>query len=289
VSFVAQQQFRIVDDYKNWQMSHLNDLVLTDDFMNETLRRLRDQDSAWNEHTPKDLRKTLRGVWRNVGQWHLVAEGRDPSLMTQAVNVWSEVILEMVGEAIEHSKNVVLLDVQLTDISETLVDLKVRKDVLQIIRIRLLEWREEIESLSDDQPVSSRTHWEISALVARASDWNSGWDTALDDAPSIGSFPADYIQWLDRMIPFVEQELQDLGAVIDVLEHRFDDIESVYRQETEQSRALASTLVIDKPDDAIPQVERVRPTGVLILVGGFMGLAIWAVIAFSNSSRRSDR
>jgi hypothetical protein len=289
VAYVAQQQFRIVDDYKNWQMSHLNDLVLTDDFMDETLQRLREQDSAWNDVTPRELRVSLRGIWRNVGQWHLVSEGKNPGTTKQAVEAWSDVILEWVGEAIQHSKNVVALDVQLTDVSDTLVDLQVHQDRLQFIRIDLLEWQDEIDSKSDDQAISSQDHWEIISLVTRAADWNSGWDAVLEDAPAIGSAPSDYKLWLERVIPLVEQELQDLVAEIDILEHRFEDIEKLYQHETEQSRAVASTLVIESSADADPRVERVRPTGVMILVGGAMGLAVWAVWVFSKFNRRTDR
>jgi len=288
VASVAHQQFRIVDDYKNWQMSHLNDLVLTDEFMDETLQRLREEDTSWNDVTPQDLRKTLRGVWRNVGQWHLVAEGKDPDGVIQAVEVWSNVVLEWVGEAIEHSKKVIALDVQLTDISEALVSLQSHKDTLQFIRIDLREWQDEIKTLPNDQLVTSQDHWEISALVARAADWNSGWDAVLENAPAIGSTPVDYAIWLERVIPLVEQELQDQVGEIDIIEHRLAEIETAYQLETEQSRALASTLIIERPADVVPKVERIRPTGVMILVGGMMGLGFWVVIAFSSLSRRVD-
>jgi len=289
VASVEQQQFRMVDDYKNWQMSHLNDLVLTDDFLLETLRRLREQESDWNDVTPQDFRKTLRGVWRNVGKWHLVAEGKDPIAVNQAVLIWSDVILEWVGEAIEHSKKVVFLDVRMTDVSDTLVNHQIRRDSLQYIRVELLEWQDEIDILPDNQLISSQDHWEITTMVARAADWGFGWDYVLDGAPTIGSSPVEYRLWFDRVIPLVEQELQDLVEEIDNFEHRLAEIETAYNLETEQSRALASTLVIEKPAYVSPQTERVRPTGVMILVGGILGLSVWSFGFFTGISRRTYR
>ena len=242
IASVAQQEFRMVDDYKNWQLSHLNDLVLTDDFMEETLRRLRVQDTSWDDVTTHQLRVYFRGVWRNVGVWHLVAEGRDADSMSRAVEVWSDVIVEFVGDAIEHSKNVVALDIHMTALSETQINLETRQEILVYVASALSNWQDEVVSLPADQPVSSQTHWDILALVTQAADWNLGWDAALEGVPALGSPAQDYADWLEFVTILVDQELQALSIEIEAVEQQRQETETEYKQETVQSRALASTL-----------------------------------------------
>jgi hypothetical protein len=289
VSAVAQQQFRLVDDYKNWQMEQLNELALTDDFLNETLRRLREHDSSWDSLTPEALRKSLKGVWRNVGKWHLVAEGKDPETLPQALEVWSDVVVEWMSESIEHSKNVVALDVHLNELSKIQVDLELRQEVLRLIYKDLLVWKDEFASLPGDLSVSSQTHWEIQALVALAADWNAGWDAALEAAPARGSLPADYLFWLDRVIPLIGQELDDLPLEIEAVEQKRVETEFLYKEETERSRALAATLEIEKPANIPQQLVLIRPTGLMILTGAFLGLLVWAGWLIARFGREGNQ
>ena len=49
IAEVAGEQFRNLDDYKNWQMGQLNSLALSDEFLSETLIQLQgiDPSSLW--------------------------------------------------------------------------------------------------------------------------------------------------------------------------------------------------------------------------------------------------
>ena len=78
ISEVAEAQFRNQDDYKNWQMGQLNSLAHSDEFLTETLFRLRETDQDWQEVDLSELRAMLAIAWRNTGDWHFSAQANKP-------------------------------------------------------------------------------------------------------------------------------------------------------------------------------------------------------------------
>jgi hypothetical protein len=193
------------------------------------------------------------------------------------------------NESIEHSKIVVGLDIQLNELAKAQVLLENRQETLGIVDRELLKLQDELASWPADQPVTSQTYWKIQSLVSRAADWNAGWDAALEAAPAPGLLPADFTFWLDRILTLIDQDLADLPLVIQSGEQKRLEIEASYKDETEQSRALAATLEIEKPANLTPQLERVRPSGVMILIGAFLGLCVWAGWLISRLGRESER
>ena len=73
ITEVAQESFENLDDYKHWQMSQLNALVISDEYLVETLNRLQDDDSYWQGFDVLELRQVLSVAWRNTGEWHFSA------------------------------------------------------------------------------------------------------------------------------------------------------------------------------------------------------------------------
>ena len=74
IANVSQQEFRMVDDYKNWQMEQLNALILSDAFLEDTISKLATNTPEWIGSDTQDLRPMLAVMWRNPGDWHLSVE-----------------------------------------------------------------------------------------------------------------------------------------------------------------------------------------------------------------------
>jgi len=285
VASVAQQEFRMVDDYKNWQMQQLNTLILTDAFLDETLARLRVQDSSWSDVSAQDLRGMAGVHWRNAGEWHLSLEMDDPDRASAALDTWASVVDEKINTAIEHSKQVVALDVQMTSLAAARQEATLRQEALRLARARLADWQDR-----PGQVVTVRQHGELLAWVAQAAAWTPVWDEVLEAAPqpnAVGAAPQDYLAWLELILPLVDVELDLLPGKIALLETQFSQAEADYVREASQSLALSSTLVVQKVSDARPQVERVHPRGVLTLVGGALGLGAWGILLFARVSRKN--
>jgi hypothetical protein len=283
---LAGQTFRMVDDYKNWQMSQLNEVVRTDAFIQETLERLREEDTYWAGIFPTDFRDKIDLLWRNVGQWHLVVEAEDPDLAAQAVETWGMVIHERVGAAIEHSRQVVALDIQLTNLADTRVKAELRLETLGYVADRLAAWQKDLDAMPGEQAIPSRLHWDILGAVSQAVNWDPAWDRMLESAPRSGLPASQYLTWLERVLSLIDSELAILPGKITILDEQFASLDTQYQVETAQSLGLASTLALEPLGDEAPRVELVRPTGILSLVGLVVGFLVWALWEFYRLSNR---
>lgn len=284
-AYMARQSFRLVDDYKNWQMEQLEQLVLTDQYLDEVLLILKVQDSYWNDFTSEDFRQKLDVLWRTVGEWHLVVEDEDPQRAVQAVEIWGDVILEKVSGAIEHSKQVVALDVEMDNLSERQIEYELRLDRLMFVKEQISELREDLEDQSDDQPVSSADHWKILGLVSLVVDWDPQWIKLLDDAPKLSESPQEYQKWLQSVLFLINEEIEIFPGQILELTDLFENALDEYKIETKSSEGLASTLVVKGISGEKPEVETVIQRGDFLLLGGFFGLLAWGIWVLTRISK----
>lgn len=282
---LAGQSFRMVDDYKNWQMDQLKTLAQTDSYLEEVINRLKIQDPYWRDTTPDDFRNRVDILWRNVGEWHLVVEDDDPQHAVQAVETWGDVIMERVNKSIAHSKQVVALDIQLTNLMEHKIKSEMRLERLIYVEGQLSGVRVKLSSLSGDQIVPSTDHWNILGLVSLVAEWDPIWDNLLDDAPRIGSTSQEYLEWLDGVQALIDEGITILPDHITRLNEQFVRLEEAYGVETENSAGLTSTLVIEKVSGETPVVETVVQKSDMMLSGGILGFFSWVIWGFARISR----
>jgi hypothetical protein len=288
ISAVAQEKFRNLDDYKNWQMLQLETLISSDDFLSETLAQLHQLDERWNSTDLETLRSILSASWRNAGVWHLAAETGDPGMAEQAVETWGEVIVEKVNLALSHARMVRLLDDQLVALAEDQAELFQRESVLTEIKAGTDNWQDDLQKMDADQPVSSTDSWKIAALAATAADWNPGWSAVLGSVPVPESFPADFVTWLDQLQPMIETELALVPGQIASLEAERNSVGEQYAAETEASLALSASLIVERPSNSEPQVAPSRPTGLATLAGGAIGVLLWFLWFLLRLSRKGS-
>ena len=284
---LAGQSFRMVDDYKHWQMEQLNALVLTDPYLEEVLVRLRAQDPSWGDVSIQDFRQNLDVLWRNVGEWHLVLEEGDPQKAVQAVETWGSVIHEKVSKAIAHSKQVVALDIQMTSLAERWTASRLRLDRLGYVHGQLLVMKDQLESMPVDRTISSADHWRILSLVSQVVAWDPAWENLLESAPLIPSTQGAYQDWLEGVFSIIEEELAFLPGEIAKLDEEFSTVEVDYVVETQSSAGLASTLVIERSAGDPPRVEAVRHNSTMSLVGGIIGFLSWGIWVISVIDRKN--
>jgi hypothetical protein len=227
-------------------------------------------------------------LWRNAGEWHLVAEAGDPDLAVQAVEAWSAVIVKNVNAAVNHSKQVVALDIHMTTLAEARIRKELRQEALAFVYDELSGWRKDLSVRSSDQPVPSIDHWALLGLAAQVAEWSPAWDRLLESSPAVGSFPEVYIPWLDGLLWTINDELAIIPGQISVLEEEFKEVKNRYRAETDGSFGLASTLVVDKIKDQPAKVALVRAQATISLVGGAIGFLLWVLWVFRKIERRNQ-
>lgn len=285
---VAQDDFENVDDYKHWQMEQLNTLALQDDFLLDTLERLRQTDSRWNDVSPDELKTKLRGSWRNAGRWHLTAETRTREMAIQAVETWAAVIDERVNAALEHARQVVALDTRQVRTADEITALERRQQTLTQVQTRLESMQSDLEQLPQDQPLDSLARWNLLAQASRAADWGAGWQAALEAFPAPDETPSAYLRWIERILTLIAADLEALPAQLERLEAQYDDLAEEYARAAEKSLALSPNLSVEAPEQVDPEVEVVRPVNTLMLVGGILGVLTWLLWELARFSRESE-
>jgi hypothetical protein len=282
---LAEEPFRMVDDYKNWQMEQLNDLITSDVFLRETLDKLSEEDSYWDRISTEDLRKMNSAMWRNVGEWHLVVEAPESERAVQAILAWENTIIERITEALEHARAVVSLDVEMNQLAENKQVLELRLLELDFIGQEMIFRMDELRSQLDEFNISSNDYSAILAMVSQIAVWEPGWDRLLDKAPPHGSTTVEILSWMEEVLSLIDQERVLLPLQIALIDEKFSSVNLQYQEEAEKSFGLAGTLVVDREEMTAAAVDRIRPKGTLILVGGILGLfawLIWGLVAFQN-------
>jgi len=283
VSEFAGLQFTSPDDYKNWQMANLNSLVFMDGITNETLSRVRDMDAYWSGIDQGNMVRMLHVYWRNAGKWRLVVENANPKFAAQAVTIWEDVVVEQVHEAIKNSQDAMILDIQLQSL--TLTQAQVISNTAEMTQIRdsLKSWRDNISWQDIDLPPQEVERLLVLLLVDQA-NLRSLEPLLLDTFPSTQTPRRDYIDWLDKVLPLIDQEILILNAQSATLETQKKGIAAQYADVSQKSLGLSTNLQVQKITTTQPKVTRIQPIGLLVLIGGLLGLIAWAILWFLKIS-----
>jgi hypothetical protein len=288
IAEVAEEQFRNLDDYKNWQMGQLNSLALSDEFLSETLIQLQGVDQSWQNIRLPELRSMLAIGWRNTGDWHFSAQAENPDEALQAVSVWSEVVIEKVALAVEAARQLIEIDAQLQAVSQYLTALNTRQVLLQETQSAVQKWRELLVSNWVDKSLPPAKHWLLISQVANAASWNIGWVSIMEDAPVFSSFSEEYLNWLDQVDAMIESELSTLPAQISKLTREQESLNKEYRKSADESKALSANLNVEILNNEQPQVTELRKTGMMMIIGGLLGVLVWGFGWLVRVTRRTE-
>ena len=154
---IANPQFIYADDYKNWQMATLNNVIFMDSILEGALSQLRSQDEYWTQIKREQFTGMLKVNWRNAGKWNLVAEHPQADFAAQAVTAWENSIIEKTHIAIGSARESLMLDLEIRALMNTQVQATTRLATLEEQLAGLESWRLIIDALPPDQPVDEDT------------------------------------------------------------------------------------------------------------------------------------
>jgi len=262
-----------VDDYKNWQMSQLESVIFLDVFVQETLFKLRKADPYWEDINKKQLRNMLRSEWRTAGKWSLVAENKDQNLAEQAVSTWTEVVMKRIPNAIQDAHNTYLLDEEIQAILEESTQIQLRQEELVSAQQALREWAQEEQDLTTGQQPEFVKRWQLLSLVTGLAQFSPDWNMLLNEQPDSHASIDAYLDWISRIMTHIDTELSTIEAQLEMLESSREGLAEQYSVVSEKSYGLSPNLVINGLDQISP--EPIRPTGLLTLIGGIIGILFW--------------
>lgn len=276
---LARPKYSNLDDYKNWQMSELESMIYLEEVLAETLERLQQVDPAWQGMSVLDLRQMLRADWRSAGTWSFVAEGKNRTLTAQAAEVWTQVVIEQVENAIQAAQQTILTDQALETAAREQMQIQRRRQQLLSGQERLQDWRESVAGQAIDQPLLSADRWKVLAIVSGLATFTPAWQKVLAEAPAPQSSGQTYQQWIDQVIEIIGEENEALAEALGQIEVSRSQLMQDYAAQAKASLGLSPNLQVQGmvspagPDQAA--IETLRPTGTLVLVGGILGMLAW--------------
>ena len=286
VAYNADAYARNPDDYKNWQMNQLDEMTKSPHVLEETLERLRSLQSYWQSQTLEDLQDMLNVSWRNTGSWRLTATDRDRERASDAVQVWSEVVMETENDAKVFSSELLALSSRIYLNEQSLIQMRATRDRLNETGIAVQNRKAFLEQLPSDQILDDLSRWQILSTVATVSGLDPAWQNLLNEYPSQGRPVYEYIAWLDRAIVSIESSNQIAQNQILNMDTEQAANQQKHADLVEKSYGLSSTLVVEKPFTGVWQVKVIRPTALLALIGGLGGLLVWSTIWLVRISLR---
>ena len=278
---LARPKYSNIDDFKNWQMSQLETVLFTDAFIQETLEKLRQQDSIWMAIEADDLRDMLEADWRSAGTWSLIAQHADPKRAKEAVEAWSSVSVARVRGAILAAQDTFQIDQELDTAAEMSLQAQTHRNTLQNASTALLAWQESAAELPQGAPLEPAERWRVLALVTPAADFSPAWMALLQAQPEPSALPAAYRAWIDQVLVNIAAENEQLDAQIEQLEEKRENLAAHYRAASQNSLGISPNLEIQEMR-SLP-LKTIRPKGMLIMLGGVIGLLAWIFIQLGRS------
>lgn len=277
VSGVANPQFHFADDYKNWQMANLDNVIYMDSVLDATLAQLRSLDDYWNQVNREQLSDMLNAYWRNAGKWNLVATHADQKFAAQAVEVWEDSIIEKVHSSVQAAQKSLLIDLELRAVLDAQVQAISQMAVFEEYLAALESWQATVHEWPGDQPIDQGARQEILQQCNQILQTLEG-SSLLETCPAAESPTETYQKWLDRTILALNQQIQVTQAQLNALETQKDSLAEEYAKASGDSLGLSANLVVEKITTSPPSTTRTRPTSTLVFIGGLLGLIAWGLV-----------
>ena len=273
----AEIEFINPDDYKNWQMSNLNNIIQMDWLVQKTLKELQKKDDFWTSFSEEDLGRMLKVNWRNAGKWRLVAEGADQRRAAQAVTAWHTVVIDELQDATLQAQNALLFHIQLQEIASRQVTMEMKISELTQFQNSLNAWKQDYINPSRNQTLEDNARKQLEVLLNNAGTDNQ-WLIQFIPLIPHSSNASKFLDWVQQVTSATEIEIQSLASQLDYLNEQQGDIFARYTQASNKSYGLSSNLVVEDIRERSIEQYAVRPKGLIILAGGAIGLLLWTAL-----------
>ena len=281
-------EFRNPDDYKHWQMSQLNALVYSDEYIEETLNRLGEQNPAWNDVSRADLSNMLAAAWRNAGRWMLSAETDNQQMAAEALDAWKSVILEKVNASIDKSKELYQIDLDLRAIEAAQLKNQEQELSLKSSLETIKGMSEELVQNHSDRPLDPAVRSRLLQSVAQSAELNEGWRTVFESFPVEGAPTSEYQNWIDLAMAALEQAIQTNTQQSTLLDRDRLEKTAEWQAGLEAGKGLAATMQVEELAKKAPKIQRIRTTSLAVLVGALLGLVVWVFATLIIITRKTD-
>ncbi|HLA97255.1 MAG TPA: hypothetical protein VJL34_02290 [Anaerolineales bacterium] len=286
VGFNTDLVIRNPDDYKNWYLSQLEVMAVSDDLLHETLDRLRDQDGYWSAVNIDQLRASLGTYWRNAGRWRLVAEWADEAHAFQLGRAWSAVFLEQANQSISEAYRLIELEAQIKAASASVVATNLRRLQLEQIRAGLKAWQRDLTLAGSASPLGSLERWRLQSLAASLLGFSPIELALVDQFPPPDSPAQAYAPWVEQLIAAADSRIAALQEQSGGLGLQLERLQASLQTTVRTSNGLTANLVVKPFEDTLP-AQPVRRNSQVAPVGGSLAVLAYALFWLARPLKKA--
>ena len=150
---LAEEEPLNLDDYKNWQLKQVADILKSDAVLNKTLDELHKNVPSLTDFTLQDIRKAIDIYWYDTGIWRLEVELPHKDQAVQVVDTWLETGHEKITELLQISKSGNAIDQEIWSLTLATSDLKKDRSRYQAISLGCSDWITTLEEVPADSQI----------------------------------------------------------------------------------------------------------------------------------------
>jgi hypothetical protein len=275
---LAKEEPLNLDDYKNWQLKQVSDILHLDLVLEDTLNDLRLADPYWQDVSLNDFRESIDIYWYDTGIWRLQVTNADRTRAKLAVKTWLDNGHAKLSELLIVSEQAALLDAELQTIKEASAVQKRQIARLETFQNSSADWITRLGDLDQNQPVAADLRSEMLGWLQSYQEEPDLWQVSLNGFPDEGGKPAGYKAWLEQLQVPAGEVLEESQRQYQLMLDDREEILPDYHQALDDSLGLSANIVLLE-NTSEPQVDQVRHPGNTALFGGLLGLLLWMVIA----------
>lgn len=170
-----------LEDYKNWKLNQVANIVSSPLIVKKTLSELQAEDEYWKQVDAEALMDRMDIYWYDAGDWRLEVVHPQAEYAAQAVDVWRDVSYAHLEELLVHAERATALDAELQSantsigiVEERIASLEEGTDLeeAQEALLSLTSKREKIlekyhAALDDSKGLSANIYLESNSEVAQ--------------------------------------------------------------------------------------------------------------------------
>ena len=284
---LAEEEPLNLDDYKNWQLKQVADIMTSDSVLNKTLSELHQADSALNELTLQDLRKAIDMYWYDTGTWRLEVVLPQKEQTVEVVNTWMNVGHDEISRLLLISNAGNAIDNEIWSFNLAISEIRLQRVKYQAISVSCADWISKLGEFSGNSQLDSDLYAEIEEWVQLHIDTASFSMDQFFDIPLEDESVDTFILWFIDKKTSAEKAIVQLNSEKLILEAEKDEILPEFHQYLEDSLGLSANLVL-LPNTSETEVMKIYSTDRFTIGGCVLGFFAWILFTAVRISSRKE-
>jgi len=274
---LAEEEPLNLDDYKNWQLKQLSDILYSDQVLDAALENLREEDPVWDGYSRGDLRREIDIYWYDTGIWRLEVLHRDRDQAQMAVKAWLDAGYQRVSDLLIASEEAARLDAELEINKAANAVLKQRSASLTVFQESTAEWLESYSGLDEDQALLEDPYQELVGIVEGALLDMGELTNGIQEFPVMGADRKEFVDWVQETRSISEHALEVIQNQQEILSLERQELLPLYHQSLDESLGLSANIVLQENSSDV-QLVKTRSPGTNTAAGAGFGFLVWFVM-----------